>query len=180
MKNYEIILILLLIIIIFFLFNRNDNICLRENFENDSYIFYQGYNSKDNLIECNLKDYEEDIDTLSKVCDNLSNCVGFTNKGILKNSNDLYKDPDFINENDGIYIKKDYNCNLEEIINSKSNILSSSTTSIPPSVMKKPEITPAKDITTMRPTMDTPTMRPTMDTPTIRPTMDTPTTMRPV
>jgi hypothetical protein len=139
MKDYECILIVILIIIIIFIFNKNNN-CLRlkENFDDCSYVFYKGYNSKDNLIECNLKDYEEDIDTLSKVCDNLSNCVGFTNKGILKSSNDLYKDPDFINENDGIYIKKDYNCNLEEIINSKSNILSSSTSSIPPTVMKKP------------------------------------------
>ena len=114
MIDYECILIvLLLIILLFLIFNKNNNNnCARENFENDSYVFYQGYNSKDNLIDCNLKDYENDFDTLSRVCDSLGNCVGFTNKGFLKSSNDLYKDPAFNNENEGIYIKKDYNCNI--------------------------------------------------------------------
>ena len=69
MKNYECILIILLIIIIlFFVFNNKNSSSLIENFDNSTslkenidngtYVFHQGYNSKDNLMDCNIKEYE--------------------------------------------------------------------------------------------------------------------------
>ena len=181
MKDYEcVLIILLLIVVLFFVFNRNDNCYrLKENFENSSYVFYQGYNSKDNLMDCNLKDYEENIDALSKVCDNLTNCVGFTNRGHLKSSNDLYKEPSFNNSNEGIYIKKDYNCNFEKIIKYTNNNLSptiqgnlSSPINLNIATINNLSSTMRPTKTTMRPTKTT--MRPT--TTTMRPTT---TTMRP-
>jgi len=125
MKDYEcFILVLIILFVLFFIFNTNDdNSCKKENFDANSYVFHQGYNSKNNLIDCNFKDYENNIDKLSRICDNLDNCVGFTNKGYLKNSNDLYKDPAFNNSNEGVYIKKNYNCNFEDIIKSTPSIL---------------------------------------------------------
>ena len=61
MKDFEcIILIVIILIIIFFIFNYGDNgdNCIKENFDASSYVFKEGYNSKDNLMDCNIKEYE--------------------------------------------------------------------------------------------------------------------------
>ncbi len=120
MEKYEFIfIVILIIIIIFFIFNKNDNNCKKENFDIDSYVFLEGLNSKHTLKNYNTKKYKNDINELSKICDKLDNCAGFTNDGELKYSNDLYKDPSSNKPTDGIYIKKKYNCNFEDIIKSK-------------------------------------------------------------
>jgi hypothetical protein len=104
MNTYILILVLiLLLIIIYFTY-------YKEEFETNTYIFNQGYNNNDNLPNGDFSDYANNIDRLSNECNNSSNCVGFTNNGILKNSNSIFKDNLFTLPYDGIYIKKDYYC----------------------------------------------------------------------
>jgi hypothetical protein len=152
MNVYILIMVLILLLIIIYFID------YKEEFETNTYVFNQGYNSNDNLQNGNLSNYANNIDKLSNECNNLSNCVGFTNNGILKNGNSIFKDPLFTLPNDGIYIKKDYYCDPNEM----SSELSSEPTS---SIMNT--------TTTLAPTTVCPTHAPTTACPTFLQTTTT-------